>query len=124
MLETADIKVDPRISSNDGMLGGNPRHYFAVGRSALWNIARTLDHTAGGSSQPKRILDLPCGHGRVLRYLRAAFPEAEITACDLLADGVDFCASTFGAIGVYSDTDLSLIKLPKDNFDLIWVGSL
>jgi SAM-dependent methyltransferase len=124
VIKATDIHVDPRIASNDGMLGGNEQHYFSVGRSALWNIARALEHTAGGSAQPNRILDLPCGHGRVLRYLRAAFPKAEITACDLLTDGVDFCASTFGAIGVYSDTDLSLIELPRNAFDLIWVGSL
>ena len=59
----------------------------------------------------KRILDLPCGHGRVLRYLSAAFPEAEITACDIMREGVDFCASTFGAIPVYSQDDPQQIPL-------------
>ena len=60
----------------------------------------------------------------MLRHLRAAFPHAEVTACDLLKDGVDFCASTLGATGVYSDTDPARIDLPRDSFDLIWVGSL
>jgi SAM-dependent methyltransferase len=56
--------------------------------------------------------------------LRAEFPEAEITACDLLRDGVDFCAANFAAIPVYSDKDPSRIGLPRNAFDLIWVGSL
>lgn len=73
--------------------------------------------------EPKRILDLPCGHGRVLRMLKAAFPKAELTACDLERDGVDFCACTFGATPVYSTPDFSDIQLPG-TFDLIWVGSL
>jgi len=69
------------------------------------------------------ILDLPCGHGRVLRWLRAEYGYANITACDLDRDGVDFCAKEFGATPVYSQPDLG--QLPFDRqFDLIWVGSL
>src|SRR5262249_53768032 len=71
----------------------------------------------------KRILDLPCGHGRVLRVLHAAFPDAEITACDLDKDGVDFCAKTFGAVPVYSAENPALIPV-HGPFDLIWCGSL
>ncbi len=59
-----------------------------------------------------------------MRYLRTEFPHAEITACDLLTDGVDFCSSQFGAIPVYSDPDPSRIPLARDTFDLVWVGSL
>jgi len=70
-----------------------------------------------------RILDLPCGHGRVLRHLRADFPKAEITACDILKDGVDFCARTFGAVPAYFDPDPGRIELPG-TYDLIWCGSL
>jgi SAM-dependent methyltransferase len=124
MIEAAELRVDPRISPGDGMLGGNEKHYFSVGRSALIIIKRALDASALASAGPARILDFPCGHGRVLRYLRAAFPHAEITACDLLTDGVDFCAKTLGATGVYSDPEPSRIALPRDCFDLIWVGSL
>jgi len=60
----------------------------------------------------------------VLRYLKAAFPDAAITACDLSRDGVDFCAATFGARPVYSDHDPARIPLESEAFDLIWVGSL
>ncbi len=41
-----------------------------------------------------------------------------------MRDGVDFCAAQFGAIPVYSHVDTSRIPLPRDSFDLIWVGSL
>jgi SAM-dependent methyltransferase len=78
---------------------------------------------AAGKDDLMNILDLPCGHGRVLRTLKAAFPEAGITACDLNRDGVDFCARAFGATPVYAR------KLPEEiqiesSFDLIWCGSL
>ncbi|WP_165067124.1 class I SAM-dependent methyltransferase [Paludisphaera rhizosphaerae] len=102
----------------------SPDHYFGVGRSALACIDLALRGAATKPSDVKRILDLPCGHGRVLRYLRAAFPEAEITACDILREGVDFCASTFGAVPVYSEDDPHKIPVDREAFDLIWVGSL
>ena len=106
------------------MLQGDESHYFAVGASALMNVKRALGSAGRNPDSVARILDFPCGHGRVMRYLRTEFPRAEITACDTLRDGVDFCASQFGAIPVYSDPDPSRIPLARNTFDLVWVGSL
>ena len=55
--------------------------------------------------------------------LKAAFPGANFTACDLDEHGVDFCARTFGAIGAYWNIDPRKIRIDA-KFDLIWVGSL
>ncbi len=122
MLES--IEVDRTISPNDEMFAGNLQHYFSDGLSGLNCIRHALSAGGAGSCDPATILDFPCGHGRVLRYLRAAFPASEITACDLNRDGVDYCSSQFGAIPVYSHVDPTQIALPRDHFDLIWVGSL
>jgi SAM-dependent methyltransferase len=109
------------ISPNDEMFqGGNREHYFHVGKSALECIHLALQ--SARKTNVKSVLDLPCGHGRVLRILRDEFPEAEINACDLNRDGVDFCAKTFGAIPIYSSNDLKEISLKQ--YDLIWCGSL
>jgi SAM-dependent methyltransferase len=110
------------ISPNDRMVP--PRHpetYFLWGTSALRCIRLAM--LAVDMESPLNILDLPCGHGRVLRTLKAHFPEARLTACDIDRDGVDFCATTFGATGVYSSNRLEEVDLPG-GFDLIWVGSL
>jgi SAM-dependent methyltransferase len=123
-MQAAYEELDRTISPNDGMMIGDLSHYFSVGLSAILNIKRAVACAASDAARPGRILDFPCGHGRVLRYLRAEFPHAEITACDLLEDGVDFCAARFGAIPVYSDPSPSRIGLPAASFDLIWVGSL
>jgi SAM-dependent methyltransferase len=112
------------ISDEDEMYSGNEDRYFNVGRSALANICLALEHAQKPAADVKRILDLPCGHGRVLRHLRGAFPRAEITACDIVRSGVDFCTSTFGATPAYSQDDPDKIPLENDQFDLIWVGSL
>lgn len=98
-----------------------PDAYFQVGESALRNIRLAMD--AAGKERLDTFLDFPCGHGRVLRGVKQAFPEAGLTASDIDRDGVDFCAQTFGARGVYSDPDLTKVNLPGV-FDLIWVGSL
>jgi SAM-dependent methyltransferase len=119
--------MDLTIAPNDGMI---PRdhppevalsHYLESGRSALRCVRVAL--TAGGTAAVRRILDLPCGHGRVLRVLKAAFPHAELHACDIDRDGVDFCAARFGAEPVYSVEDPDRIPV-RGPFDLIWVGSL
>jgi SAM-dependent methyltransferase len=116
----ADILTD--ISPNDTMFTPNwEQHYFAVGMSALRCIRLAM--LAAGKVDVQTILDLPCGHGRVQRTLRAAFPHARITGCDLDQDGVDFCASRFRAVPIYSAERPHDIPL-SDQFDLIWCGSL
>ena len=96
-------------------------HYFYGGRSAMRTIADAL--IAADTRLPSRVMDFPCGHGRVLRFLRKAFPEATLYGGDLNAGGVAFCAERFGALPVVSQVDLQAVDLPQ-SLDLIWCGSL
>ena len=112
------------ISPRDVMYAGNLTAYLRSGRRALECIQSAISLLPSDRQRaPSRILDLPCGHGRVLRHLRKAWPAAELTACDIDRDGVDFCAATFGARPAYSQHDPERIGLDGD-FDLIWCGSL
>jgi SAM-dependent methyltransferase len=113
--------ADLRRSPDDGMFVGDEQGYHNGGVSALRAIRLGL--LAADKPDPASILDLPCGYGRVMRFLRAAFPDAEIVACDLDRGGVDFCAERFGAIPVYSEEDPTRLALPT-RFDLAWCGSL
>ena len=117
------LGVSREIAANDEMFAGNPEHYFNVGESALRNIEAALVTARRPRSTIGRILDLPCGHGRVMRFLRQAFPAAELVACDLDRSGVDFCARTFGAVPEYSEPEPEQI-LHQGVVDLIWCGSL
>jgi SAM-dependent methyltransferase len=110
--------VDRTLSPNETMKGEN---YFWVGTSAAEVIVKAcmvskLQHVS-------KVLDLPCGHGRVLRHLVRLFPDAEVDACDLDTSGVEFCASTFGARPIQSKEDLTAVKF-ETAYDLIWIGSL
>lgn len=73
--------------------------------------------------QVSSVLDLPCGHGRVLRHLVNLFPDAIFTASDLDEQGVKFCADTFGVEGLISKAELTEVDFGR-KFDLIWIGSL
>jgi trans-aconitate methyltransferase len=95
--------------------------YFYGGRSALKVCIDAL--IAANALIPGQMLDFPCGHGRALRFFRAAFPQSDIYASDLLEDGVQFCCASFGAKTFASSVDISSIDFPPGN-DLIWCGSL
>lgn len=96
-------------------------HYMYGGRCALKNCIDAL--TSAGAESPKSVLDFPSGHGRVMRFFKAAFPEAELWAGDLNEPGVQFCEQQFGAKQLVSKLDLKQVEMPR-KFDLIWCGSL
>jgi len=114
-------KVKDKIYFNDTMYDGNGAHYYKVGLSAIHCIDEAVAQAK--LTLVRTILDLPCGSGRVLRFLVQRFPEAEITACELQSGPVQFCVRTFGATPAYSSVNLDEVELPK-TFDLIWSGSL
>jgi SAM-dependent methyltransferase len=114
--------VITEISPGDPVYSSE-RHdaYFRWGESAVACIRLAL--LAAERDDPSSVLDFACGHGRVLRTLKAAFPDAKLTACDIDRDGVDFCARTFGAEPAYSSANPEEIAI-EGRFELIWVGSM
>ncbi len=122
LYDFSQLQADRTLAPKDGMVAADkPEQYFDLGRRALELIH--FSSVLCDKPHYPAILDLPCGHGRVLRWLRAHYSYAQITACDLDRDGVDFCAKLFGATPVYSQPDLRLLPF-STQFDLIWVGSL
>ncbi len=115
--------VSREIAPDDGMFAGDLDEYLLVGLSALHWIDVALRAAGREAASVRRVLDLPCGHGRVHRALAAAFAGRELVACDIERAGVDFCAATFGSTPVYSRPEIDRIGLPG-KFDVIWVGSL
>lgn len=110
--------INIQISETETMMDGDIDRYMDVGRSAMRAITRVV-----GNMRPADILDLPCGHGRVARHLRAAYPDANLYVSDLDESGMRFCAEAFGATALPSLPDFSHLDM-SGKFDLIWVGSL
>lgn len=107
------------VADGDTMYDGDEEHYIAVGKSAL----RVIEAALRDLPIPRRVLDLPSGYGRITRVLRARFPEAAITVCDIDRAAVNYSATRFGAHAIYSVGDFRLLDL-NGVYDLIWVGSL
>ena len=123
LFEQEASNVIEDISPEDIQYKANPdrSYYFSAGQSALRCIKLAM--LAAGKEGFKSILDLPCGHGRVLRTLKAAFPESQLVACDIDRGAVDFCAKVIGAAPVYSEPHPEQIRITA-KFELIWCGSL
>jgi SAM-dependent methyltransferase len=118
----SSLRVSTEIHPSDGMFKpGREDHYRRVGHEAARVIAFTL--LAQGSGEPKSILDFGCGFGRVMRHLRAVFPESAIYAADTMRDALDFCAANFRSEPIASSRDISKLRLPE-NLDMIWAGSV
>jgi SAM-dependent methyltransferase len=130
MLGRRPANVVDEISPNDWMYRNEARskdsdkatrNYFHQGVDALRCIRLAM--LAGRKTTISNILDFACGHGRVLRMLKAEFPQAKLTASDIESDAVDFCARVLEATPVYSREDPAEVHI-DDSFDLIWSGSL
>lgn len=115
------LPVSRERHSGDGMFVGDVSHYLSCGQDALFNIALAL--MSANTGNPRRILDFACGFGRVARYLRAGFPDAEITFTDVMTEASAFCAATFDGRDQPICKDFAGYD-PGRWFDLIVVGSL
>ena len=62
-----ESEVIRTIAVDEGMYNDNEEHYFGVGRSAMECVDMSLQAAGIHAASVKCILDLPCGHGRVLR---------------------------------------------------------
>src|SRR4051812_520170 len=117
-----DLPISTTIHPSDGMFkSGREEHYRRVGEGAAKQIAAIL--LEQDEPEPRRILDFGCGFGRVMRHLRAIFPEATIFAADTMLAALDFCSREFRSEPVPSLRDFSKLRLPPD-LDLIWAGSV
>ena len=101
--------------------GRNLKLYHFNGLSALRAIVLGL--IAYDIPEPHAIMDFGCAYGRVMRYIRAAFPLSELTACDLRADAIAYCAKTLNAIPILSSSNFSDLHF-ESKHDLIWLGSV
>ncbi|MGH2980190.1 MAG: glycosyltransferase family 92 protein, partial [Solirubrobacterales bacterium] len=129
--ERAPFDAAPAPAPDEATAAGDGKvRYFEWGPAALRCVEaavecarRLLPRGAAEPAWSNRILVFPSGRGQVLRVIRAAYPDARITACDLDRDAVDFCAEVFDAVPLYADEDPARIETDAA-FDLIWCGSL
>ena len=121
MVQERPATLKGHISPRDAMDYNGLEYYFYVGQSALECVRLAM--LAARKTEVGSILDFACGHGRVLRTLKAEFPQARLTACDVDEDAIEFCRDNFDATPVLGRARPEEIEL-GGSFDLIWCGSL
>jgi len=110
------------IPAGDSMYDGSTEYYFQCGASALSAIRSVLNAAGTPPSRIKSVLDYASGYGRVLRWLKAGFPAADILAMDT---DVKALAAVSEILDVDTKiADVHLLERIERKFDLIWCGSL
>ena len=124
-IEDLDISaINLEISQEDTMfVQSDEDHYYNVGLSGLKQILLSLSSAQKDKSEIKTILDFPSGWGRELRFIKAYFPDADITAGEIEESALSFCRDQFGVNIILSHAEFAQIPMSK-KFDLIWCGSL
>jgi methylase of polypeptide subunit release factors len=89
-------KVSSRVYPGDGMYVecSDTVEYLSAGLSAI----RCIDDALRESNREchvQNILDFPSGYGRVLRFLKIRFPDANITVSEINPIALDFCRQVF-----------------------------
>jgi len=115
-----------RVHPQDSMLYDDSEesigNYLRAAASAMDNLEAALATVGRTFEDVHSCLDFGCGHGRVLRFLQQRIPPQKITACDVEAEGVRFCAAEFGVKPLISSWKVGEIRLGK--YDLVWSGSV
>lgn len=118
--------IPHRVHVADSMLPTVDRagvsSYTQAGRSGLDAIRAGLAMAGKTLGDVATAMDLGCGYGRVLRFLRDHIEPSAITACDLDPRAVAFCAAELGVKPLVSSPDLSRVAF--GTYDLVWSGSL
>lgn len=115
-----DEALDPTDKENEFPTAWHREHYFDVGYDAMRIVVQAL--LCASRDIPQRILDFPCGSGRVTRHFRSMFPDAQIGGCDLYQSHVNFCTEHFSTLPIMSKENLD--ELEVGEWDLIFCGSL
>lgn len=114
----ASQDVSRVIAASDTMLDSSGiETYLSIGKSALDHCKHFLK-----GQEPRRILDFPCGYGRVMRWFRSEWPAADIHGVETDAECLAFVRDTFQAKPIQADPRLNM-TVPGD-VDLIFSGSL
>lgn len=118
--------IPHRIHVSDSMLPSTEPaavgSYVQAGRSAMEAVRRGLEACGRTPAELGSVLDLGCGYGRVLRFMCREVEPDRITACDLDARAVAFCAAELGVRPLVSRPDLTEVAF--ESYDLVWSGSL
>jgi SAM-dependent methyltransferase len=75
-------------------------------------------------SSGMRCLDFGCSSGRVVRTMKAVYPEVSWVACDPESDAVTWAASQFPGIEFFTSPRVPPLRVEERSFDLVYAISI
>lgn len=112
----------PPIHPDDDMFDGSAEHYYSVGRQMTDFVIKAVSLA---EADDPRVLELPCGYGRVTRHLKLYFAPGRLHVADIMKPAVDFCVSEFGVTGHHVQEPVYEFRgLENGSFDVAAMGSL
>lgn len=110
------------IHPDDDMFTGSLDHYESCGLQFADFVGKAA--ALSGAPSP-RVLELPCGYGRVTRHLVKRFDPAKIEVADIMAPAVDHTTKVFAVTGHYVVEPVNEFRGIQDGaFDIAGMGSL
>jgi SAM-dependent methyltransferase len=118
--------IPGRVHLNDFMFDDSSAEGVARYRERALNVIALVEESLEAAQMPmddvERWLDVGCGYGRVVRFLVERVSRERVFACDVVTEGVDFCASEFGVHPLHSQPDLENVVLGR--FDFVYAISV
>ena len=104
--------------------GKTADEYIASGKEHVHTMLEML-RKANYSLRGKRVLDLGCGGGRMIRHLREYADSGEIWGADVSAEYILWCKQYLGPLFKFATTT-TLPHLPFEDryFDFVYTGSV
>jgi ubiquinone/menaquinone biosynthesis C-methylase UbiE len=108
--------------------GADAAAYLASGEKDVAVMARILEESGASLTDAKRILELGCATGRMLRHLPKFAPTAELWGVDINAEYIQWCVDhlTPAMPNIQFATATTIPHLPFEDrhFDLAFCGSV
>ena len=99
--------------------------YLASGAEDVAQMRKLLADSGAPAEDAKRILDLGCATGRMIRHLEDLTPQVQVWGCDIWADAIEWCHGHLSPPFYFATTTVAPhLPFADRSFGLVYCGSL
>ncbi|MGI9234302.1 MAG: class I SAM-dependent methyltransferase, partial [Woeseiaceae bacterium] len=118
--------IPGRVHRNDTMLSPTDQyaaqHYNRVGTTVVQILEESIEICNRQWNGLDKVLEVGCNYGRIVRQLVTKIDPSRVYGCDILEEGINFCAKEFNINALPPTFDEGFPKVPT--FDLVYLLSV